>query len=69
MNTNRVVVLHPHAALIESFGGPSALAARLGLQAPKGGRRINNWRVRGIPELVLLKRPDVFGPAPEPAND
>ena len=57
--------LHEDATLIESLGGASVLAKRLGFDPKTGGvQRVQNWKVRGIPEVIRLRRPDVFGPAP-----
>lgn len=58
------VEFHEDSALIEQLGGPAAIARRLGYEQPAGTRRVQNWKYRGIPELVLLKNPDIFGPAP-----
>lgn len=59
---------HPDADLIDSLGGPAALARRLGYTKPGSVQRVQNWKRRGIPELTRLKRPDVFGPSKEAAN-
>lgn len=61
MHTNRVVQLHPDAKVIETLGGSAALARRLGYLQPHGTRRVNNWKYRGIPEVIRLRRPDIFG--------
>lgn len=60
MNTKRVVCLHEDAKVIAALGGSAALARKLGYPQPHGTRRVNNWKYRGIPELIRLKRPDVF---------
>lgn len=53
---------HPDAELIRRLGGPTAVAERLGYDPKAGGwQRVNNWRARGIPEVIRLRRPDVFG--------
>lgn len=57
--------LHPDAGLIDSLGGPSALAKRLGFDKPGSVQRIQNWKYRGIPEVIRLRRTDVFGSAPK----
>lgn len=57
--------LHPDAALIDSLGGPAALARLLAFDKPGSVQRIQNWKYRGIPELERLRRPDVFGPPPQ----
>ncbi len=45
--------------LIDRLGGPTSVARRLGLY-PGGVQRVSNWRVRGIPALMRLQRPDLF---------
>lgn len=57
--------LHPDSVLIEKLGGAATLARDLGFNVPGGVQRVQNWKYRGIPELVRLKRADVFGPPPE----
>jgi len=57
--------LHPDAQLIERLGGPSVVARALGFEMPRGVQRVQNWKYRGIPEVLLLKRADVFFP-PQP---
>lgn len=66
VNTKRVVRLHEDAALIEALGGSASVARILGYSQPHGTRRVNNWKHpdRGIPEVIRLRRQDVFGPAP-----
>lgn len=47
--------------LIESLGGPTRLAERLGFDKTKGGvQRVQNWMTRGIPPKEKLARPDIF---------
>ncbi len=46
--------------IIERYGGPAKLAERLGF-GKWGTQRVHNWRTRGIPSLVKLTRPDLFG--------
>ena len=55
---------HPDAELIARLGGPAKLARALGWNTKdkKSTQRVNNWRFRGIPEILRYKRPDVFGP-------
>jgi len=53
--------LHPHAALIDALGGPSKLADRLGIQGAGRVQRVQNWKYRGIPEVMLLRHPKIFG--------
>lgn len=56
---------HPHAKLIDRLGGPAILARTLGFDPKAGGvQRVQNWKRRGIPELILLRRPDLFGSSP-----
>ena len=53
--------LHPDAELIQSLGGPAAVARRLELDE-YGTQRVFNWTRRGIPADVKLERPDLFLP-------
>lgn len=47
---------HPHAAIIDSHGGVSAVVARLGIANVSGAtQRVSNWKRRGIPAAVRLK--------------
>jgi hypothetical protein len=47
--------------LIENYGGCARLAELLGLENPKGTRRIHRWKIRNvIPSVWLVKRPDIF---------
>jgi len=56
---------HPDADLIDRLGGPADVARLLGYDPKAGGvQRVQNWKTRGIPEIVRLRRPDVFGEAP-----
>lgn len=48
--------------LIESLGGATKLAARLG--PGYSVQRVQNWKDRGIPPQVRLDHPDVF-PLPQ----
>ena len=52
--------------LIESLGGPAAVAEKLGYDRHGGTQRVHNWTKRGIPAAVKLARPDLFM-APRPA--
>ncbi|MGH8032718.1 MAG: hypothetical protein ACREO8_10230 [Luteimonas sp.] len=54
---------HPDAALIDRLGGPAELARKLGFDSRIGIQRVQNWKRRGIPEILRFKRTDVFGPA------
>lgn len=68
MNTKRVVQMHEDASVIEALGGSAAVARLLGYSQPHGTRRVNNWKYRGIPEVIQLRRPDVFGRAAKKQN-
>jgi len=57
--------LHADADLIEQLGGPAALARALGYEGKGAVQRVQNWKYRGIPELVWRRREDLFGPFPE----
>ena len=46
--------------LIDSHGGDTALAKKLGLPTPAGSRRVHNWRTRGIPPRVQVDFPELF---------
>jgi hypothetical protein len=49
--------------LILSLGGPTKVAALLGLDKTSGGvQRVHNWMSRGIPPKEKLARPDLFLP-------
>jgi hypothetical protein len=52
----------PDASLIQALGGPSKLAATLGLSQRSSVQRVANWQYRGIPAQVKLERPDLFLP-------
>jgi hypothetical protein len=57
---------HPDAELINQLGGPAEVCRLLGFDPGNGGvQRVQNWKSRGIPEVIRLRRTDVFGPAPE----
>ena len=59
-------IKHPDAELIDRLGGPAVVARALGFDPKAGGvQRVQNWKQRGIPEVVRLRRTDVFGPAPD----
>lgn len=47
-------------ALIQSLGGPTQLAKRLGYTKPGSVQRVQNWTVRGIPPSVKLAHPEIF---------
>lgn len=47
--------------LIEQLGGCAELARKLGLENPKGCRRVYAWYTKGqIPPKWKLDRPDLF---------
>lgn len=47
---------HPHAARIDALGGPTKVAAMLGIvDQPGAVQRVSNWKRRGIPTGVLLE--------------
>jgi hypothetical protein len=48
------------ADLIDRAGGPSVLAARLGLADKGAVQRVSNWKRRGIPARVRLDHRAVF---------
>lgn len=53
---------HAHSLLIDRLGGPAKVARLLGFDSKAGGiQRVQNWKSRGIPALIRLKRRDVFG--------
>ncbi|AYM76936.1 hypothetical protein D9M09_14850 [Janthinobacterium agaricidamnosum] len=49
-----------HKALIESLGGATKLAERLGYDKQGGVQRVQNWTVRGVPPKVQLAHPEIF---------
>ena len=52
---------HPDAELIDRLGGPAEVARKLGFDPQAGGvQRVQNWKQRGIPEVIRLRRPDLF---------
>ena len=66
-NTVMSQTTHPDAALIDRLGGPAEVARLLGFDTRTGGvQRIQNWKTRGIPEVIRLRRQDLFGPPPDP---
>ena len=57
---------HPDAELIARLGGPAEVCRLLGLSPGNGGvQRVQNWKKRGIPDAVRLRRLDLFGPIAE----
>ena len=60
---------HPDAELIDRLGGPAKLARILGFSPKYGTQRVFNWKSRGIPEVLRLRRTDLFGPAPPPKTE
>lgn len=58
--------LHADSELIDSLGGPAQLARSLGFHSQGAVQRVQNWKYRGIPEVIRLRHPEVFaGPAPD----
>ena len=52
---------HPDAELIDQLGGPAEVARALGFDPKAGGvQRVQNWKARGIPEVIRLRHPEVF---------
>lgn len=47
------------AELIKNLGGSTKVARLLGL-GPGGVQRVNNWRIRGIPDAIKLKYAPIF---------
>ena len=66
---NKPTLMHEDAKLIDSLGGPAELARTLGYRMPGSVQRVQNWKYRGIPEVIRLRRTDVLGPAPEVATN
>lgn len=54
------ITLHADADLIDQLGGPSALAARLNFNGPFRVQRVQNWKYRGIPEVIRLRHREIF---------
>lgn len=55
---------HPHAAIIDSHGGPTRVAERMGIVEQRGAvQRVSNWKSRGIPAEVRLTFPWLNAPA------
>lgn len=49
---------HPHAEVIDSHGGPTKVAERMGILSEPGSvQRVSNWKRRGIPAEVRLDHP------------
>ena len=59
MDTNDITP-HQDWQLIERLGGASEVARLLGYPDKGGAQRVHNWKFRGIPADVKLKRPDLF---------
>lgn len=56
MDKNTQIKILSDSRLIESLGGVSIVAARLGYTV----QRVYNWTVRGIPPYVKLEHPEIF---------
>jgi hypothetical protein len=63
----RSSALHPDSQIILAFGGPTALARKLGMDPAAGGvQRVQNWMTRGIPSAIKWDFREVFA---EQSND
>lgn len=51
------------AEIISHFGGPAALARRIGLTDRYATQRVSNWVKRGIPAAIRLKYRSIFDKA------
>ncbi len=60
MKTPNLQQIEADRALIQSLGGPTQLAKRLGYTKPGSVQRVQNWTVRGIPPSVKLAHPVIF---------
>lgn len=58
--SSMAITLHADADLIDQLGGPSALAARLNFTGPFRVQRVQNWKYRGIPEVIRLRHREIF---------
>lgn len=56
MDKNTQTKILSDSKLIESLGGVSTVANRLGYTV----QRVYNWTVRGIPPYVKLEYPEIF---------
>jgi hypothetical protein len=48
------------ARVIKAAGGDKELAELLGMKKDRDRQRVNNWKRRGIPSVVLLRHREVF---------
>lgn len=48
------------AALIDGLGGPTAVSDMLGYPRISGPTKVSQWKKRGIPAAVKVKRPELF---------
>lgn len=46
--------------LIESYGGPAAVARMLNFSPIGGTQRVHNWKTRGIPAAIKVEFPHLF---------
>lgn len=46
--------------LIESYGGPAAVARMLNFNPLGGTQRVHNWKTRGIPAAIKVEFPHFF---------
>mgnify|MGYP000942257663 CR=1 FL=1 len=58
--TAMAIFLHADAALVDHLGGPAALADQLGFTGSSRVQRIQNWKYRGIPEVIRLRHREIF---------
>lgn len=57
---NTAESMHSDEEVITHLGGPTKLAATLGLTKRGSVQRVQNWKVRGIPSKVRLDHQGVF---------
>lgn len=50
----------PDWELITELGGPAKVAKELGLPSASGLQTVQNWKYRGIPAHIKVRRPDLF---------
>lgn len=46
--------------MIEALGGPAKVARLLNFSMDTGVQRVYNWKTRGIPAYIRVRRPDLF---------
>ncbi len=52
--------MHKDAEFIKNKGGSAKLSELLGFEKPRGVRRIENWKRRGIPSEIKIQFPHIF---------